>query len=171
MEQDDESIASLLHRFTLDSVADTAALMARHAENPAARRAQRHLARTVTSMVHGVDVEARAATVADALFGDGEGGTPDLRALTAEALVMLAGELPTSGLPAAADSTLVDLVIAAGLATSKSEARRLIEQGGVSVNGAPAPDGAAAASSFTPLADGSLLLRKGRRDYRLLRRA
>jgi hypothetical protein len=40
----------------------------------------------------------------------------------------------------------------------------------VSVNGTPAPDGAAAASTFTPLADGSLLLRKGRRDYRLLRR-
>jgi hypothetical protein len=39
------------------------------------------------------------------------------------------------------------------------------------VNGVPAPDSSAAASSFAPLADGSLLLRKGRRDYRLLRRA
>ena len=171
MEQDDESIASLLHRFTLESVTESAALMTRHVENPAARRAQRHLARTVTSMVHGAEVEARAAAVADALFGDGEGGTPDLRALTAEALTMLAGELPTSALPASGDATLIDLVIAAALATSKSEARRLIEQGGVSVNGAAAPDGTAAASSFTPLADGSLLLRKGRRDYRLLRRA
>jgi tyrosyl-tRNA synthetase len=84
---------------------------------------------------------------------------------------MLAGELPTSALPASVDATLIDLVIAAALATSKSEARRLIEQGGVSVNGAAAPDGTAAASSFAPLADGSLLLRKGRRDYRLLRRA
>ena len=171
MEQDDESIASLLHRFTLESVTDIAALMARHAEHPAARRAQRHLARSVTAMVHGADLEARAATVADALFGDGEGGAPDLRGLTAEALAMLANELPTSVLPAAAEATLVDLVIAAGLGTSKSEARRLIEQGGVSVNGAPAPDAAAAVSSFVPLADGSLLLRKGRRDYRLLRRA
>ena len=171
MEQDDESIASLLHRFTLESVTESATLMTRHAENPAARRAQRHLARTVTSMVHGAEVEARAAAVADALFGDGEGGTPDLRALTADALTMLAGELPTSALPASVDATLIDLVIAAALATSKSEARRLIEQGGVSVNGAAAPDGTAAASSFTPLADGSLLLRKGRRDYRLLRRA
>ena len=145
--------------------------MDRHTQNPAARRAQRHLARTVTSMVHGADLEARAAGVADALFGDGEGGTPNLRALTAESLTMLANELPTSAHPAAADATLVDLVIAAALATSKSEARRLIEQGGVSVNGDPAPDSAAAASSFAPLADGSLLLRKGRRDYRLLRRA
>lgn len=171
IDQDDESIASLLHRFTLDSLTETAALMARHAENPAARRAQRHLARTVTNMVHGVEVEVRAAAVADALFGDGEGGAPDLRALTADALTMLAGELPTSGLPAASDSTLVDLVIAAELATSRSEARRLIDQGGISVNGAPAPDGTVLASAFTPLADGSLLLRKGRRDYRLLRRA
>ena len=171
MEQDDESLTSLLHRFSLDSVAETASLMARHAENPAARRAQRHLAQSVTSMVHGADVEARAATVADALFGDGEGGTPDPRALTPEALSMLAGELPTSGLPSAADATLIDLVIAAGFVTSKSEARRLVEQGGVSVNGAPAPDLTAAVASFAPLADGSLLLRKGRRDYRLLRRA
>jgi tyrosyl-tRNA synthetase len=171
IEQDDESITSLLHRFTLDSVAETASLMARHAENPAARRAQRHLAQSVTSMVHGAEVEARAATVADALFGDGEGGTPDPRALTPAALSMLAGELPTSGLPAATEATLIDLVIAAGFATSKSEARRLVEQGGVSVNGAPAPDVTAAVASFAPLADGSLLLRKGRRDYRLLRRA
>jgi len=171
MEQDDETIASLLRRFTLDSVAESASLMARHAENPAARRAQRHLARSVTAMVHGVDVEARAAAVADALFGDGEGGAPDLRALTSDALTMLSQELPTTALPAASDATLVDLVIAAGLGTSKSEARRLIEQGGVSVNGAPAQDASAAATSFVPMADGSLLLRKGRRDYRLLRRA
>lgn len=171
MEQDDDAITSLLHRFTLESVTEIAALMARHAENPAARRAQRYLARSVTRMVHGDEVEARAAAVADALFGDGEGGAPDLRALTGEALTMLAHELPTGGLPTATEATLVDLVIAAGFSTSKSEARRLIEQGGVSVNGSPAPDGAAPAASFAPLADGSLLLRKGRRDYRLLRRA
>lgn len=170
MDQDDDVVASLLHRFTLDPVAETAALMARHAENPAARRAQRYLAQSVTSMVHGADGAARVAEVADALFGDGEGGAPDVRGLSADALSMLANELPTSSLPDGAETTLVDLVIAAGLGTSKGEARRLIEQGGVSVNGTPAPDGAAAASTFTPLADGSLLLRKGRRDYRLLRR-
>ena len=122
-------------------------------------------------MVHGSDREARAAEVADALFGGGEGGAPDPRRLTEEALQMLAQELPAHPLPAAADASLVDLVIATGFATSKSEARRLIEQGGISVNGAAAADAAAPASSFSPLADGSLLVRKGRRDYRMLRRA
>jgi tyrosyl-tRNA synthetase len=62
----------------------------------------------------------------------------------------------------------VDLVLAAGHATSKSEARRLIAQGGISVNGLAAVDAAMAAGSFEPLVDGSLLVRKGRRDYRRL---
>jgi tyrosyl-tRNA synthetase len=170
MEQDDDAVASLLARFTLESGAETAALMARHTENPAARRAQRHLARSVTSMVHGADLEARAAAVADALFGNGEGGAPDVRGLTGDALAMLANELPSSTLPTSEEATLTDLVIAAGFGSSKGEARRLIEQGGISVNGEPAPNAAAATTTFAPLADGSLLLRKGRRDYRLLRR-
>ena len=84
---------------------------------------------------------------------------------------MLAQELPTNPRPEAADASLVDLVIATGFATSKSEARRLVEQGGITVNGAAATDPTAPAASFSPLADGSLLVRKGRRDYRMLRRA
>lgn len=171
MDQDDEAVASLLHKFTLLDHHEITELLDRHAENPSARRAQRHLARVVTTMVHGADLEARAAAVADALFGDGEGGAPEVRTLSHEALAMLAGELPTSGLPAGDEATLVDLVVASGFASSKSEARRLIEQGGVSVNGVAAADAAAKVASFAPLADGSLLIRKGRRDYRLLRRA
>ena len=72
-------------------------------------------------------------------------------------------------MPQAADATLVDAVIAAGLATSKGEARRLIDQGGISVNGSPATDATAAITTFAPLADGSLLIRKGRREHRILR--
>ena len=64
---------------------------------------------------------------------------------------------------------MLDLVIAAGFAHSKSEARRLVEQGGISINGEAAGEPAASAQSVAPLADGSLLLRKGRRDYRMLR--
>ena len=56
-------------------------------------------------------------------------------------------------------------------ASQAEEARRLIEQGGFSVNGVVAGDPTAAAGSFAPLADGSLLVRKGRRDYRRLERA
>ena len=169
MDQPDEQLEDLLHRLTLESADSITELLADHAKNPGARTGQRRLATAVTALVHGESEEARARTVAETLFGGPEGRGSDPRALDAAGLASLASEIPTAPLPAGADATLLDLVLAAGFATSKSEARRLVEQGGISVNGEAAGDPAASASSFVRLADGSLLLRKGRRDYRMLR--
>ena len=169
MDQADEQLEDLLHRLTLDSTESIGALLADHGKNPGARAGQRRLATAVTTLVHGESEELRAKAVAETLFGGPDGRGSDPRALDAAGLETLAAELPTSPIPANADATLLDLVIAAGLATSKSEARRLVEQGGISINGEAAGDPAASASSFARLTDGSLLLRKGRRDYRMLR--
>ena len=169
MDQPDEQLEDLLHRLTLESADSITELLADHAKNPGARTGQRRLATAVTALVHGESEEARARTVAETLFGGPEGRGSDPRALDAAGLASLASEIPTAPLPAGADATLLDLVIAAGFATSQSEARRLVEQGGISVNGVAAGAPAASASSFVRLADGSLLLRKGRRDYRMLR--
>lgn len=169
MDQPDESLRELLLRLTLDQAASIDALLSEHAKNPGARAGQRRLATAVTTLVHGEAEELRARRVAETLFGGPEGRGSDPRALDVTDLNMLAAELPSARLPEATDSTLIDLVITAGFATSKSEARRLVEQGGVSVNGEVAADPSALASSYKCLADGSLLLRKGRRDYRMLR--
>ena len=169
MDQPDEQLEDLLHRLTLESADSITELLADHAKNPGARTGQRRLATAVTALVHGESEEARARTVAETLFGGPEGRGSDPRALDAAGLASLASEIPSAPLPAGADATLLDLVLAAGFATSKSEARRLVEQGGISVNGEAAGDPATSASSFVRLADGSLLLRKGRRDYRMLR--
>ena len=169
MDQQDEQLEQLLHRLTLDSTESIRELLADHAKNPGARTGQRRLATAVTTLVHGESEELRAREVAETLFGGPDGRGSDPRALDAAGLAALASEIPTAPLPAGADATLLDLVTAAGFATSRSEARRLVEQGGISVNGEAAGDPAASASSFARLADGSLLLRKGRRDYRMLR--
>ena len=169
MDQPDEQLEDLLHRLTLESADSITELLADHAKNPGARTGQRRLATAVTALVHGESEEARARTVAETLFGGPEGRGSDPRALDAAGLASLASEIPSAPLPAGADATLLDLVLAAGFATSKSEARRLVEQGGISVNGEAAGDPAASVSTFVRLADGSLLLRKGRRDYRMLR--
>ena len=169
MDQPDEQLEQLLHRLTLDSAESISELLTEHAKNPGARTGQRRLATAVTTLVHGESEELRARAVAETLFGGPEGRGSDPRALDAAGLAALASEIPTAPLPTGADATLLDLVAAAGFATSKSEARRLVEQGGISVNGEAAGDPAASASSFARLADGSLLLRKGRRDYRMLR--
>lgn len=169
VDQEDAQVGELLLRFTLDPVADITTLLAAHEADPSARVAQRHLASRLTAMVHGADEEARAAEVAETLFGVHGGGARDPRSLSPATLATLAAELEGGVVPQAADATLVDAVIAAGLAASKGEARRLIDQGGISVNGSPATDATAAIATFAPLADGSLLIRKGRREHRILR--
>ncbi len=169
MDQPDESLAELMQRLTLDSSESIRSLLAEHAENPGARAGQRRLATAVTVLVHGESEELRARQVAETLFGGPEGRGTDPRALDAAGLATLAAELPTAPLPTEAGATLTDLVIAVGYATSKGEARRLVEQGGISVNGEVADVPNLPASSYVRLSDGSLLLRKGRRDYRMLR--
>ncbi len=169
MDQPDESLAELMQRLTLDSSESIRSLLAEHAENPGARAGQRRLATAVTALVHGESEELRARQVAETLFGGPEGRGTDPRALDAAGLATLAAELPTAPLPTEAGATLTDLVIAVGYATSKGEARRLVEQGGISVNGEVADAPNLPASSYVRLSDGSLLLRKGRRDYRMLR--
>ena len=70
-----------------------------------------------------------------------------------------------------ADSvTLVDLVARSGLAKSKSEARRSIEQGGIYVNQQRIDDVGRTIATGDWIGGRNLLLRKGKKDYALLRR-
>jgi tyrosyl-tRNA synthetase len=77
--------------------------------------------------------------------------------------------VPTATLPATDSLGLVDAVIRAGLATSKSEARRAIEQGGIYVNQERVQDVSKALESRDWVAGGNLLLRKGKKEFALLR--
>jgi len=63
---------------------------------------------------------------------------------------------------------LVDAVVASGLVKSKSEARRQLEQGGIYVNQKRETDDRPLADGDW-LAGGNLLLRKGKKDYALVR--
>jgi tyrosyl-tRNA synthetase len=96
-------------------------------------------------------------------------GEWDPHRATAAAFDVLAQEIPIATVTADAIS-LVDAVLAAGLAKSKSEARRQIEQGGVYVNQQREPDSNRALQPGDWLPGGNLLLRKGRKDYALVRR-
>jgi tyrosyl-tRNA synthetase len=62
----------------------------------------------------------------------------------------------------------VEVLILAGAAVSRSEARRLVEQGGVHVNGRPARDLEERFTANDLLAGRFLLVRRGKRDQRVL---
>ena len=161
---DDRDVEGYLGLFTAFTQPEIAALIEAQRREPGARQAHHALARELTVLVHGADAATSAADAARLLFGDF-----DPRRATAAVFDVLAAEVPTVQAPAGA-LALADAVVLAGLAKSKGEARRAIEQGGVYVNQVREADAARAIGDADWLAGRSVLLRKGKKDYALLRR-
>jgi tyrosyl-tRNA synthetase len=128
---DDEGVIDYMKIFTLldqETVTDTAT---RHAENPGARLAQRTLAREVTDLVHGKDRRESVERVTEVLFGGA-----DFASLSADDVEALAAEIPT----VTSNTTIVEALVAADIAKSNGEVRRLIQSGAISINGEKVTD-------------------------------
>jgi tyrosyl-tRNA synthetase len=167
MNVDDRDVEKYLKLFTerpKDGPDSIAALMKLHEKDPSRREAQSVLAVDVTSLVHGRDAARSATEVSAVLFQEF-----DPRQVSAVAFEEMAREIPTTTMTGDGMS-LVDALAQAGLAKSKSEARRAIEQGGVYVNQQREQDVDRKIAAGDWLAGGNLLLRKGKKDYALLRR-
>ena len=115
------------------------------------------MAEEVTTLVHGADATAAVIAASGALFGRGELSSvdePTLSAALAEAgLREITGSMPT----------VVELLKESGLASSSSEARRTIAEGGANINNQRIndPDHVPAA---TDLLHGKyLVIRRGKR--------
>jgi tyrosyl-tRNA synthetase len=162
---DDAEVGRLLAQFTLLPMPEIGSLLAAHAEAPGRRVAQRALAAAVTELVHGPEAAQAAGQAADVLFGG------DPRQASADALAAVAAEVPCTTLEAAErlqdGVDLVPVLLRTGLASSQSDARRQLEQRGLSVNGEKAGVG----RELHPddlLHDRWVLLRKGKRDWAVL---
>jgi tyrosyl-tRNA synthetase len=135
---DDRDVGRYLRYFTLDSRQEILALDALTAEHPERRAAQQRLAYDVTARVHGDQAAETAKRVSAVLFGE------SATSLMPTDLDLLKAEMPSvdvvraSYTPADGRSGLhidiVDLAVKTGILTSKSEARRLLQQGGLYVN-------------------------------------
>jgi tyrosyl-tRNA synthetase len=123
------------------------------------------LARAVTEIVHGPAAAAAAAAASDALFG----GVP-FHQLSREARASALAEAPSLTLTRSnlVDGySLIEALVAGGLASSKSDARRLIEQKAITLGGLPIQS---AEQKVYPgdLPGGFALIRKGRREVLVL---
>jgi tyrosyl-tRNA synthetase len=137
---DDSDVVTYLKSFTFLDRAAIEGLEAATKSAPERREAQRVLAREVTTLVHGAEHVARAEHASNVLFGE------DIATLSADQVLAVFGDVPSSSIPAAAfegtGMPLVDLLAdpVVKLAPSKSEARRLVQSGGVYVNNKRAAD-------------------------------
>jgi tyrosyl-tRNA synthetase len=169
LDAEDRDVGTYLRWFTLFDRVQIEELEAERAAHPERRGAQRALARDLTERTHGRGAAERVARVSELLFGG------DPAAADAQTLADLAAEIPAApwpeGEPIDPDQPGLDLVavlILAGTAASRSEARRLVEQGGVHVNGRPARDLEERFTANDLLAGRFLLVRRGKRDQRVL---
>jgi tyrosyl-tRNA synthetase len=157
---DDADVPALLTRLTLKSRDEIDALLTEQAADPGRRPGQRAFAYDLTARVHGAQEADRQVRVAAALFSVEPVTDPDVL----DALYQVVEHYPWDG----EGSDLVTLAVDSGLFKSRSEARRAIEQGGMSVNGTrvasiddPLPE---------PVAGRYLVLRQGRKRLVVVRR-
>ncbi len=115
--------------------------------------AKRRLAREITTLVHGAAAAREAEEAARAAFGGGEDagleGVPSM-------------EIPRAEL--ARGMNVIELFVRTGLCATKSDARRLVTQGGASVNRRSVTD-IEASVTLDMAEDGALLLRAGKKRY------
>jgi tyrosyl-tRNA synthetase len=167
IQTDDRDVVPYLKSFTWLGRGEIAELDAAVRDAPERREAQRRLAREVTRMVHGETALERAERATRVLFGEA------LEGLAPEEVLEVFEDVPSSAVERArldgAGLPLADLLVASGLAASKSEARRALQQGGVYLNNRRVAADRQTVTLEDTLAGQLLLLRKGKRDYHLVR--
>jgi tyrosyl-tRNA synthetase len=168
---DDRDVQRFLKYYTFLPLEEVARLSA--LQGAELRQAKEVLAFEVTMLTHGVDEARQARDAAHALFEGEQSASSSHDALATRKLRTqraMAGALvgvPETVVPQvrlAAGVPVVDLLVETGLAVSKSAARRLIQQGGASLNGSRLAHLEAVVTS-ADLHDGALLLRAGKKHY------
>lgn len=163
---DDADVIKLLKVLTFLPRDAIAALEAELAANPGARGAQKALAREMTTLVHGPDALAAALKASEILFGG------SLDGVTEAIFKDVVGEVPTKDLEKsrldAPGAPIADLVVHAGLAPSKGQARKDLDAGGIYLNNVRV-DHTRSVTATDLLFGQHLLLRKGKRSYAVLR--
>lgn len=122
---DDAGVEDYLKIYTFLSKEEIEAVVAEQNKNPSKRLGQKTLAHEVTKLVHGVARTESVERVSEVLFSDME-----FSALNEDDLEELSKEIPT----VVPNITVVEALVSTGLATSKGEARRLIQSGATSLN-------------------------------------
>lgn len=159
----DADVVSRLKVFTFLTRAEIEEYERKVAEEPFRREAQKRLAWEVTALAHGEDATQKVIDASAAVFGGG-----DLSTVDGETLAAVLSELPQAD-PAqwqgeAGTATAVELLVSTGLASSTSEARRTIKEGGASVNNVRMTDAEQRFGAAEALAGRYLLVRRGKKN-------
>jgi tyrosyl-tRNA synthetase len=161
----DEDVPRLLRLFSLRSLSEIDEIIRAHDADRSQRVGQRELARGMTSWVHGEQELARVEEASRVMFGG------SLEGVQEATLVLLAQVVPVleiSRNELAGGIGIVDL-LSRTVAESKGAARRLVQQGGAYVNNVRIADVEHKVTPEHLVTPTMLVVRGGRKDYRLVR--
>ncbi len=157
----DADVTRYLRQFTLLPLDAIESLQVGIVEAPEKRAAQQRLADAVTAMVHGAEGVDSARRISQCLFG----GDP----LALEAMDLKQLELDGLDKSQALEGTgLLEATVAAGLAGSNGAARKLVQSGGLFVNGERQSDSGRRLHRNDALYGQYFLIRRGRKHWRLV---
>lgn len=157
--------------FTLKSKVEIDVLIAEHSKAPHERKLQLELAKEITIRVHSVDDFEQALKASSILFG--QSVTEDLQSLDEDTLLSVFEGVPQVEISKATFETcgnVTDLISEATqnkIFPSKGEARKMIQNGGVSINKMKISD-VAQKPDFQLLQNKYLLAQKGKKNYYLI---
>ncbi|MCF8570650.1 tyrosine--tRNA ligase [Gordonia sp. HY002] len=156
----DADVVDYLKWFTFLSRDEIVELEQATAEKPHLRLAQKRLAAELTTLIHGADMTAAAELASQALFGRAE-----LDGIDEGTLSAALSETGIAEFDAGAAPTIVELLVASGLATGNKAARRAVDEGGAYVNNVKITDAEWAPTSDDLLHGRWLVLRRGKKTF------
>ncbi len=161
----DSDVIDYLKFFTFLSRDEITALESQTRTAPEARAAQKALARTVTTLVHGEAEVAKVETTSQTLF------EKPVTELTAAELGTVFAKAPRTRLKKevlAGGLSLTDLLVQTGVCASKGAARRDIEGGGIYLNDRRMQSAATIISADQLIHGHYLILRKGKKGHHVV---
>lgn len=136
-------------------------------ERPEAREAQKRLAKEITGIVHGETALSRAEQATQVLFGG------SLEGLSGKDIEEIFSDVQSTSLSRTSfedeGKGILDLLIDSGVAKSKGEARRSIQEGGINLNNNRISDVERVIRTNDLIENRYLILRKGRKSYHLIK--
>ena len=163
----DADVENYLKCFTYKNDDEIKELLSALPPDADARYRQRVLAEDVTRLVHGPDLTLRAQKASELLF------TEHITGIPVDDVLSVFEDVPSTDVPTeefgAEGLGVVDLIARVQLAPSKSEARRLLQSGGVYVNNRRVSDLQARLKRDEAIGGRLFVLRKGQKQYHLVR--
>lgn len=163
----DEDAAKWIKIFTLLPKEDVSAIIETHRQDASKRFLQKRLAEEVTKFVHGEDELSKAIETTQKLFAN---QTASAESLSVEDLQTMEGIVKISFDKAAiaAGVDVISFLANSQIFTSKGEARKMIQNGGLMINRKKVEDLQLSITTALLLHNKYILVQKGKKNYYLV---